>query len=381
MTEKANIILHSVTCLSIPTTSRQPSTRRPLTGHILLSLWQISCCREGEVTWTIAWYTLRWAPEGRHLTAFQFQSALYEFLRSLQLSSRLNGNKELSGLCPKWVLPQVLSANLLDDILAYQSCIRLTLQRRRSNFSLYLSTLLPISLSSSAHPSQVQHGQYIPCFAVTPSSTYSAEPNKVDIVRALSLLHSDGSDKLPSVAYWAVNGTWPGSLPALRVNNYISPNTFRICQFLHFAAPCIALHINDNLAYGIIDSGSKALLISKPYLDQICPTAEVSTYQGRPFRQADSSPLPILGECSCSLQIGTIESMETFIIFEAPPLHKECLIGFEYLRSKNVFIGPDGLYIFPPSVLRPSSVQQDFPRSQLGQGAPVQTNSPRIQQG
>ena len=219
-------------------------------------------------------------------------------------------------------------------------------------------------------------GQYIPCFTVSPSSTYSAEPTKVDIIRALSLLHSNGSDKLPSVAYWAVHGKWPGDLPALRVKTHISPNSFRICQFLHFAAPCIALHINDNLAYGIIDSGSKVLLISKPYLDQICPTAAITSYQGRPFRQADSSPLPILGECSCSLQIGTISSVETFVIFEAPPFHKECLIGFEYLRAKNIFIGPDGLYIFPSSVLRPSSVQQDFPRSQLGKGAPVRRVCP-----
>ena len=219
-------------------------------------------------------------------------------------------------------------------------------------------------------------GKYIPCFTVTAPCNQSTAPTKDDVIKALSLLHSQGRDKLPSIEYWATHGTWPSHLPALRVTNKITPNTYRLSKFLHFAAPCIALHINDSLAYGIIDSGSKVLLISKPYLDLICPTAEVSSYEGKPFRQADSSPLPIIGECTCTLQIGTISSMEIFVIFEAPPFHKECLIGFEYLRSKNIFIGPDGLYIFPASVLHPSSVQQDFSRSQLGGGAPVRRICP-----
>ena len=210
---------------------------------------------------------------------------------------------------------------------------------------------------------------YNPCFVATDVSVFSSA-TKEDVIRALSHLHTSTMDKLPYVAHWALHGTWPGN-QALRVGDGIQPNIYRICQFLHLAVPTIALHINDNLVYGIVDSGAKLLLLSKPYLDQICPGAEIASYNGRPFRQADSSPLPVAGEYTCTLQIGTISSTETFIIFEAPSFHRECLIGFQYLQSKNVFIGNDGLYLFPPSVLRPSSVQQDFPRCELGGGAPV----------
>ena len=304
----------------------------------------------------------------RHLHDFTFSfscQSIYITAEEIRIRSfRLSPTRPLP-------LPPLLSPVTDWESMCLDCCGQLPNQLLSSLFASSWPCIPPIHVSSGSFSSLAISDGRIPCCVVTDSSVYSTAPTKVDVIKALGLLHSNENDKLPSISHWAEHGTWPHNLPAMRIANPIQPNIYRICQFLHFAAPCIAFHINDHLAYGVVDSGSKALLISKPYLDQVSPATKISSYLGRPFRQADSSPLPVLGECRCTLQIGTISSEETLIIFEAPPSHKECLIGFEYLNSKNIFIGPDGLYIFPSSVLQPSSVQQHFPRSVLGKGAPV----------
>ena len=233
-------------------------------------------------------------------------------------------------------------------------------------------------------PSISRHQDFLPCRVVSHTSEQHSMTTKGDVIRALGHLHSEDGNKLPGIAYWAEHGRWPDQLPALRALPSVDPNIYRVSRFLHFTAPVIAVHLNDRLAYAILDTGAKSLLISKPYSDQVCPDVPVEPYRGKPFRQANSAPLPIVGTIKCVLQVGILSSKEEFIIFEAPPHHKEMLVGFDYIRDKKIFVGSDGLYKFPADVLHPSSVQQDFqcPHPQImdasahGEGAPANRAAP-----
>ena len=228
------------------------------------------------------------------------------------------------------------------------------------------------------------NSDFLPCFVASQMSGQFSMATKIDVVRALGLLHSEHGNKLPGISYWAEHGNWPKQPTALRAATCLDPNIYRVSRFLHFTAPVIAVHLNDNMAYGILDTGAKSLLISKPYSDQVCPDAMVGRYTGKPFRMANSAPLPVVGTITCVLQIGIISSQEEFIVFEAPPHHKEMLIGFDYVQRQKLFIGSDGLYKFPEDVLRPSSDQQEFAKSRLrgmanqGEGGAAQANRAAI---
>ena len=120
----------------------------------------------------------------------------------------------------------------------------------------------------------------------------------------------------------------------------------------------MALHLNNTLLYGIIDTGCATLLCSRGYYNQLFPNIKLNPYTGHGYQQANADELPIDGVLPCSFQIGNLLTTENIPVFESPLSHRELLIGWVYLKTNGLTIGPNGLYKYPPNALQAISNQQ-----------------------
>ena len=197
---------------------------------------------------------------------------------------------------------------------------------------------------------------FIPCYMVRNKTgggaTLSIAPTHTSTKTALNYLHSSEYDKIQLISDWISTGKWcHQNFQQVRQAPQIIEDPYQIAPFLHFTSPVVALHVNDTLLYGIVDTGCATLLCSRGYYRQQFPNSTLDPYTGNKYQQANADELPIDGVLPCSFQIGTLLTNENIPIFESPLSHQELLIGWVYLKQNNLTIGPNGIYKYPPSAL------------------------------
>ena len=179
-------------------------------------------------------------------------------------------------------------------------------------------------------------------------SAQSAAPTLTSTKTALNYLHQPDFNKVQLITDWILTGQWQCN-QTRAAHQYClkddDPN--QIAPFLHFSTPVVALHVNDKLLYGIIDTGCATLLCSRGYYQQFFRNETLLPYLGNKYQQANADDLPIVGVLSCSFQLGTLLTKEKIPIFESPLSHRELLIGWIYLKENNLTISPSGLYRYP----------------------------------
>ena len=210
--------------------------------------------------------------------------------------------------------------------------------------------------------SQYQNGHltpaFIPCYMIKSSAkTFSIAPTD-STKTALNYLHTHDYDKIQLISKWISSGQWytKQSHPVKQAPHILEP--YQIASFLHFPSPVVALHMNNILLYGIIDTGCATLLCSRGYYNQLFPNIKLNPYTGHGYQQANADELPIDGVLPCSFQIGNLLTTENIPVFESPLSHRELLIGWVYLKTNGLTIGPNGLYKYPPNALQAIANQQ-----------------------
>ena len=87
-------------------------------------------------------------------------------------------------------------------------------------------------------------------------STLSIAPTRTSTKTALNYLHTPNSDKIQLISQWISTGKWYNQQPhTVGHAPQIELDPYQIAEFLHFVSPVVALHLNDVLAYGVIDTG------------------------------------------------------------------------------------------------------------------------------
>ena len=123
---------------------------------------------------------------------------------------------------------------------------------------------------------------------------------------------------------------------------------YQIARFLqNFESPIVSVTLGKQVALACVDTGASGILCSFGYFSHLFPTKKLDTYVGLPYRQASGEPLPILGQFETRLVIGDLQSHETIIVMKSSPDHKELLLGWRFLRKRNISVSPDGLFLYP----------------------------------
>ena len=204
----------------------------------------------------------------------------------------------------------------------------------------------------------------IPCYMIKSQcdqgETFSVAPTtQTSTKTALNYLYSPDFDKIQLISTWISSGHWHHDDHKVRQVPQIREEPYQLAPFLHFASPVVALHVNDVLLYGVVDTGCATLLCSRGYHQQLFSTTKLHPYTGNKYHQANADELPIVGVLSCSFQIGTLITKENIPIFESPLSHRELLIGWVYLKQNGLTIGPNGLFQYPPNAFQVQLPQAD----------------------
>ena len=192
--------------------------------------------------------------------------------------------------------------------------------------------------------------------AAPPTTIHTVTLSDDKMRKALFNLSSELYDKSEEVKRWSKTGKWHQLNCKATMSASLAPH--QLCSFHPgFSSPVAAATINNFLhCYLIVDSGCNLILASSGYIDFLLPDHSLKTYNGPTFRQADSSPLSIIGVLHCTISIGHLTSEEEIIIFKTPPTHREILLGFSYIQKHSLAICGSGLFQFPPSFLSSEAI-------------------------
>ena len=123
---------------------------------------------------------------------------------------------------------------------------------------------------------------------------------------------------------------------------------YQIARFLNnFDSPVFSLLLDGQLALVIGDSGCTGVLCSFGYYVFLFKDRPLDEYEGRPYRQADGNALPLKGQFTASITIGSLTCEQLIVVMDTSLDYREILLGWQFLCKHEISLTPTGLFHFP----------------------------------